>query len=106
MREIGFMGDWTDWIACGPSAERRCKPWLCSWIAPWTSCLLVSHDSLPTVAMLSATFIALNFYFPSSNITIRVHEAWRESICEGTGLSKRRRTLLCRDAFLEPHHRQ
>jgi hypothetical protein len=94
MREIGFMGDFSDWVACTAITGTAHQA-----LALFLKCGL---DEVPKGLqmipcygpLLSVTFIALNFYFPLFYLSI-VCTKRGEYICAGHGLLK-----LATDAIL------
>ena len=94
MREIGFMGDWSDCVACTAISGTANQA-----LALFLKCGLNElPDELSMIPcygpLLSVTFIALNFYFPLFYLSI-VCTKRGENICAGDGLLK-----LATDAIL------
>ena len=94
MREIGFMGDFSDWVSCTAISGTANQA-----LALFLKCGLNElPDNLRMIPcygpLLSVTFIALNFYFPLFYLSI-VCTKRGEYICAGDGLSK-----LATDAIL------
>ena len=102
MRALGFMGDFEDWVAgrALSGTALRC-------LALFLDCSL---DALPSGLymipcygpMLSATFMALNWYFPLLYITI-VCTKRGEYVCEGAGLGEEATHAVLSGCFFLSH---
>ena len=94
MREIGFMGDWSDWIA-GTAITGTAHQALALFLKCGLDEVPKGLHMIPCYGpLLSVTFIALNLWFPLFYLSI-VCTKRGEYICENDGLSK-----LATDAIL------